>query len=157
MIALGAARLMCRKVTSLCRWSRLARPARPAMLRAGTLGEPTLDETMGWTLFENGKTVGARGSENGAILVDEEHDLGARITLEQNAEIAPFAITCGIYGWAFHTRFFGTRAAADQDLEGMKNAIGLILLKIPDVDDPALDLKHHEVSQAISTFVDQFP
>src|SRR3954471_2347950 len=80
-------------------------------------------ETMGWAAFENGNTVGARGSEDGVIVVDEEHDLGARITLERDGSVAPFAITCGIYGWAFHTRFFSTRETADRDLETMKDAI----------------------------------
>jgi len=112
---------------------------------------------MGWGLFEDGKTVGARGSEDGVILVDEEHDLGARITLEQDGGTAPFAITCGIYGWMFHTRFFGVRETAERDLEAMKHAIGLILLKIPNVDDAELDLKSQEVSVAMSAFVDQFP
>ncbi|HEX2674970.1 MAG TPA: hypothetical protein VHM25_29035, partial [Polyangiaceae bacterium] len=102
-------------------------------------------------------TVGACGSEEGVILVDEEHDLGARITLEQDGGTAPFAITCGIYGWMFHTRFFRARETAERDLADMKNAIGLILMKIPNVDDPELDIKRHEVTEAISAFVDQFP
>jgi len=112
---------------------------------------------MGWAAFENGKTVGARGSEDGVIVVDEEHDLAARITLERDGSVAPFAITCGIYGWTFHTRFFSTRETAARDLEEMKDAIGAILSKIPRTDDPALEQKRREVTEAISAFVARFP
>jgi hypothetical protein len=40
---------------------------------------------MSWQPFDNGATVGQRGSEDGVTLRDEEHDLGARITLERDA------------------------------------------------------------------------
>jgi hypothetical protein len=57
-----------------------------------------------WHSFENGGTLGQAGSEEGTILRDEEHPLGARISLERDCRVAPFAITCGIYGWMLHTR-----------------------------------------------------
>jgi hypothetical protein len=59
-----------------------------------------------WIEFEGGSTIGEQGSENGLTLKDEEQVRGARITLERDTRIAPFAITCGIYGWMVHTRFF---------------------------------------------------
>ena len=46
-----------------------------------------------WRPFESGSSIGATGSEGGKILLDEEHDAGARITLEQGPKI-PFSITC---------------------------------------------------------------
>ncbi len=33
--------------------------------------------------MENGKTIGTRGSEEGVIVLDEEHVSGARVCLEQ--------------------------------------------------------------------------
>jgi len=45
--------------------------------------------------FENGRSVGTTASEGGQILLDEEHDAGARMTLERGEQI-PFSITCGI-------------------------------------------------------------
>ena len=59
-----------------------------------------------WYPFESGATLGQKGSEGGAILRDEEHPQEARITFERDTRIAPFAITCGIYGCMMHTRFF---------------------------------------------------
>jgi len=55
--------------------------------------------------MDNGKTVGTRGSEEGVIVLDEEHTEGARITLEQGGCTAPWSITCGIYGGFLHTAF----------------------------------------------------
>jgi hypothetical protein len=60
-----------------------------------------------WSRFVDEKGAPAvTGSEGGTIVLDEEHGLGARITLEKDGAIAPFTITCGIYGWMAHTRFF---------------------------------------------------
>jgi hypothetical protein len=39
------------------------------------------------------------GAKAEKVIFDQEHELGARITLERNTRAAPFAITCGIYGW----------------------------------------------------------
>lgn len=81
----------------------------------------------GWYLFENGATIGQPGSEQGAILRDEEHALGARITLERDGRIAPYAITCGIYGHMMHTRFFDTEDEAGRQHEEMKSALAALL------------------------------
>lgn len=39
-----------------------------------------------WYSFDNGSTIGTDGSENGVIIKDEEHELGARITLEKDTK-----------------------------------------------------------------------
>jgi hypothetical protein len=59
-----------------------------------------------WVSFENGKTKNTVGSENGFIIFDEESILGARITIEEKTDIAPFSITFGVYGLMFHTSYF---------------------------------------------------
>lgn len=58
-----------------------------------------------WSNFENGKTIGTKGSESGTIITDLENSNGARITLEKECGNVPFAITIGIYGLMFHTHF----------------------------------------------------
>ncbi|MGA2753523.1 MAG: hypothetical protein ABSE53_07120 [Terracidiphilus sp.] len=80
-----------------------------------------------WHPSENGATLGETGSEEGIVVRDEEHSLGARITLEREARIAPFAITCGIYGWMMHTRFFGTEAEAEAQYDLMKTSLSELL------------------------------
>ena len=80
-----------------------------------------------WRPSEDGATLGQTGSEQGITLRDEEHVLGARITLERDTETAPFAITCGIYGWMMHTRFFGSAEEAQTQYELKKNSISEIL------------------------------
>jgi hypothetical protein len=73
-----------------------------------------------WQPIRHGETIGLAGSENGTIIVDEEHPFGARITLERETRWAPFAITCGVYGWMVHTRFFKTPGEADDAMREMK-------------------------------------
>jgi hypothetical protein len=111
---------------------------------------------MGWTAFDNGATVGQRGSEDGVILRDDEHDVGSRITLERDGRIAPFAITCGIYGWMFHTRWFATEREAAEEYARMTEALTSILEMIPYPDDPEAGQKTPQVIEAIGRFVDRF-
>lgn len=83
-----------------------------------------------WRPFEDGATVGRRGSEDGIIHRDEEHDAGARITLERGCSHGvPFAVTCGIYGWFFHTRLLGSEAEAE--FPAMRDGLAAILDIIP--------------------------
>jgi hypothetical protein len=112
---------------------------------------------MVWLLLDGGSTVGQSGSENGVIVRDEEHGLGARITLERDSQIAPFAIASGIYGWMCHTRFFGSEAEAVAEYERMKDGLVAILGGIPRLDDPECDAKGRRVAEDISAFVARFP
>lgn len=92
----------------------------------------------GWFAFEKRTTIGAIGSEGGAILRDEMHPDGARITLERTA--TRFAITCGVYGWMVHTRFFATESEAVAAYEEMKPALAEILARLPGEDlEAAID------------------
>ena len=80
-----------------------------------------------WTQFESGSSIGKIGSESGSIILDDEHPMGARITIERDGHTAPFSITCGVYGWMVHTRFFGTEAEARQECAAMKVALAEIV------------------------------
>ena len=113
---------------------------------------------MSWTRYvdENGAPE-QTGTEGGAIVADDEHALGARITLETPGAFAPFAITCGIYQWMMHTRFCSTMEAAQRDYDAMKDELAIILETIPLRTDPDVDQKSAHVSDAISAFVDRYP
>ncbi|RYX83707.1 hypothetical protein EON83_13090 [bacterium] len=95
------------------------------------LGHRQYNKNMEWNEFDNGASIGQRGSEGGIIVHDVEHSLGARSTLEQGGGIAPFSITCGIYGWMFHTRFFSSQQEAEAEYEHMKDGLADILNIIP--------------------------
>jgi len=112
---------------------------------------------MSWYPFDNGKTIGHAGSESGSIIRDEEHGGGACITLERDAIHAPFAITCGIYGWMFHTRFFGGESSAQSEFESMRSELAKITSTIPLTTDPEVNAKSRAVSESISEFVKRFP
>lgn len=83
---------------------------------------------------------------------DDEHSLGARITLERAGRIAPLSITCGVYGWMVHTRFFATEAEAASQYDRMKNALSNLLLPLA---DPNLDTRSFIAS--INIFVESYP
>ncbi len=86
---------------------------------------------------------------------DEEHDLGARISLERDARVAPFAITCGIYGWMLHTRFFDSEAEAEAQYEQMKSAIGALLEAAEQT--AGVDGGWKVLMDGVSEFVERFP
>lgn len=97
------------------------------------------------------------GSEGGKILLDEDYDGCARITLEEGGGAAPFAITCGIYGWMVHTRFFGEAMEARASYDAMKPGLAQIVEMIPLQGDPNSAAKMGQASEAISAFCDANP
>lgn len=110
---------------------------------------------MSWHPFAEWTTIGIPGSEEGITLLDEEHDLGARIALERDCAYGvPFTVTCGIYGWFFHTRFVGSEEAAEY--AAMRQALAAILDLIPAAGDPDADGRRAAVSTAIREFVARF-
>ena len=109
---------------------------------------------MTWRTIAGGASIGGEGSENGIILQDEEFSDRARITLEKDAKSAPFAITCGIYGWMFHTRSFSSLPEAIGEYDRMKAALSDILTLSPDRPP---DAERALFVEAIGEFVSRFP
>lgn len=95
-----------------------------------------------WNAFDDGSTIGGLGSEGGVLRVDEENSDGARISLEEGGR-APWSITCGVYGWMVHTRFFEYREDATSALLEMKGALEELFRS----DDP----------ERFGKFVERFP
>lgn len=112
---------------------------------------------MNWQAYAAGSTIGQHGSENGEIIRDEELVEGARISLERNGTIAPYAVTCGIYGWMAHTRFFGSDREAEEQVDRMKTAIEGIVKAIPYSGDPDVEVKRARLVTLIEEFVEAFP
>jgi hypothetical protein len=108
-----------------------------------------------WHPFENGGTLGQKGSEEGTMVRDEEHSLGARISLERECRVAPFAITCGIYGWMLHTRYFGSEDKAETQYEAMRDALAALLEAADETAD--VDGGRHVMMEGVSKFVEMFP
>ena len=105
-----------------------------------------------WYTFNQGATLGTEGSERGVIVTDEEHALGARLTLERGTQTAPFAITCGVYGWLVHTRFFPSETEANAEYDRMKTALAELLDRVRrDGCDGA------SFTDSISAFVAAYP
>src|SRR5689334_3998726 len=80
-----------------------------------------------WINFDNGKSIGQKGSEGGKIIRDEENTFGARVTLEDKGSVAPFSITLGIYGLMFHTQFFSSLDQGQRCFQLYKEKIGLVI------------------------------
>ena len=80
-----------------------------------------------WHPFENGQSLGKRGSEEGVIVLDEEHAWGARITLERDGSTAPWSVTCGIYGTFMHTAFASSESEGRSKYSDMKRDLVSIM------------------------------
>jgi hypothetical protein len=80
-----------------------------------------------WKEYDKGKTIGTKGSEQGTIVLDEQYELGSRITLEKNGTTAPWGITCGIYGEFVHTAFASSEEKARSMYTSMKQELLRIL------------------------------
>jgi hypothetical protein len=104
---------------------------------------------------ENGFSTG-RGSEGGLIVRDEEHALGARVTLEKECEAAPFAITCGIYGWMMHTCFLSEEGEAGEQHEDMKRAIGELLERVEGLAND-VEAQRALLMEGCAKLVERFP
>jgi hypothetical protein len=106
-----------------------------------------------WYSFNDGESIEQIGSEGGKILRDEEHSDGARVTLEF-VRSNRFTITCGIYGWMVHTRFFDSETAGLVGFDETKDELGKILALIP-MEDDATDENMHIAGNALSDFVER--
>lgn len=101
----------------------------------------TNNEILGyWYSFEDGKSLGTRGSEKGVITRDEEYSQGARITLEKG-KTAPYSITYGVYGLMCDTKFYGDIETAEKKFEIIKYKIAKLIDKYPDEHDDSYDKK----------------
>jgi L-asparaginase II len=112
---------------------------------------------MNWQSFEEGNTIGKTGNEGGVIIIDQEHIDGARLTLEQGCLRAPYAITCGVYGWMVHTRFIADDETAQHSVDEMKTALSEIMSLIPIEGDEDEGEKMGAVSDALEAFTERFP
>ena len=109
-----------------------------------------------WYDYDDGYSIGTSGAGGGAIVRDEEHKRGARITLEEVSSCAEFAITCGVYGWMFHTRFFGDEDEANDAFNEMKTELERILKSKPEEAEPGEEAES-EFAEKLEMFVEKFP
>ncbi len=101
--------------------------------------------------------VPGRGSEGGLIVCDEEHMLGARITLEKGCEnLAPYAITCGIYGWMVHTCFLSEEGNAGEQYEAMKAGLADLLERAEELANDE-EAQRRLLTDGCEKLVERFP
>jgi hypothetical protein len=103
-----------------------------------------------WFAYDDGQSVGSVGSEGGEILRDEEHEAGARVTLKRGSRY--ISVSCNVYGWMDHTRFFGSLTEAQREYILMKSSLSNMVENILSAGGD--DLKMWE---AIAQFVRRFP
>jgi hypothetical protein len=103
-----------------------------------------------WFAYDDGGSIGNTGAEGGVILRDEEHQSGARVTLKRGNNYV--SVSCSIYGWMDHTRFFGSVTEAQREYLLMKPLLANMVENI--LSKGNSDLKMWE---AIADFVRRFP
>jgi hypothetical protein len=102
-----------------------------------------------WRSYNHGRTIGTKSPEGGVIVRDEEHLLGARITLKEAREY--ISISCNISGRIDHSRFFRNMSDAQREYDVMKDE----LVRVAKVSSSARfgDIKSWD---AIAAFVSKF-
>ncbi|MBL8101612.1 MAG: hypothetical protein JNM02_03705 [Anaerolineales bacterium] len=103
-----------------------------------------------WAAYDNGRSIGKISPEGGLIMRDEEHPSGARITFKRGKGY--ISVSCNLYGWMDHTRFFSTASDAQREYVAMKAAL-IHVLDVINTDD----VKDIKIWEAISEFVRRFP
>jgi hypothetical protein len=103
-----------------------------------------------WFAYDDGDSIGKAGAEGGVILRDEEHESGARVTIKRGSNYV--SVSCSIYGWMDHTRFFGSVVEAQREYLLMKPLLANMVENI--LSKGNSDLKMWE---AIADFVRRFP
>ena len=103
-----------------------------------------------WFAYDEGRSIGSVSREGGVILRDEEHGSGARVTLKRGGSY--ISVSCSIYGWMDHTRFFGSLVEAQREYVLMKPPLANMVENILSAGKG--DLKMWE---AIADFVRRFP
>jgi len=103
-----------------------------------------------WFEYDDGNSIGSVGAEGGEILRDEEHESGARLTLKRGGSYV--SVSCSVYGWMDHTRFFATVADAQREYLLMRPQLANMVENILSAGKG--DLKMWE---AIAEFVRRFP
>ena len=103
-----------------------------------------------WFEYDNGRSIGSVSTEGGMILRDEEHASGARVTLKRGSSY--ISVSCNVYGWMDHTRFFGSITEAQREYIVMKSSLENMVENVLSAGKG--DLKMWE---AIAAFVRRFP
>lgn len=103
-----------------------------------------------WVEYDNGNSIGKVSAEGGVILRDEEHARGGRMTLKQGKTF--ISVSCHIYGWIDHTRFFHSVAEAQREYVIMKTILGSMM-----DDILAMGANDIKMWEAIAEFVKRFP
>jgi len=103
-----------------------------------------------WLAYDGGRSIGKAGAEGGIILRDEEYGSSVRVTLKRGENF--ISVSCSIYGWMDHTRFFNTLRDALREYRLMKPSLANVVENIL----PAAkgDIKMWE---AVAAFVRRFP
>jgi hypothetical protein len=103
-----------------------------------------------WRIYDYGRSIGSVGAEGGEVLRDEEHELGARITLKRGNNY--ISVSCSIYGWIDHTRFFGSVTEAQREYILMKPTLANMVENILSTGNGSL-----KMWEAVANFVRRFP
>ncbi len=109
-----------------------------------------------WSDYDEGYSIGTSGEGDGAIVRDEEHESGARITLEEESSAAEFTMTCSVYGWMFHARLFSNEDEAHLAFDEMKDELDEILESKPS-DDDANEEDRENFAEELAMFIERFP
>ena len=103
-----------------------------------------------WFSYGNGDRVSSVSADGGVVLRDEVHEAGVRLTMKRCKSCV--SVSCSIYGWMHHIRFFDTVTDAQREFLLMKPPLANMVENI--LSAGKCDLKTWD---AIAEFVRLFP
>ena len=112
------------------------------------------DANCKWHQFDNGSTLGKIVTDDGIVIRDEEYCHNARITISKNGDVSSFAITLGIYGWTFHTSYYGKELDAKHAFDKIKPEIENIVRFLSKTEDE-YNKNKDVVGKAFHDFINQ--
>lgn len=111
---------------------------------------------MDWMRYKDGQTLGQLGAGGGTIIDDLELPDAARLTLEEDSDKGPFAISCQIYGWMSHVRVAKNAQVAQNTFADMQHDLTKLFQRIPRMNDPHRMKMFEESLMAVGEFVERY-
>jgi hypothetical protein len=103
-----------------------------------------------WVAYDDGRSIGSVGAEGGVILRDEVYASRVRVTLKRGEK--HISVSCNIYGWMDHARFYNSISEALREYKLMKPLLANMVENILPKGEGGL-----KMWEAIAEFVRRFP
>lgn len=86
-----------------------------------------------WQPYNRGRSIGVKSTKGCKVVRDEEHPLGARMTIKQGQDYV--SVSCNNAGKIDHTRFFNKMNVAEREYKVMQKELAKVIRAISSAKD----------------------